>query len=61
MAKRIGAIDQMNSGEIKVDELNGLTNKESAEIIAQSFASYRSVYVISLYGAECSRSRPSDM
>ena len=48
MAKRIGAIDQMNSGEIKVDELNGLTNKESAEIIAQSFASVSNEYEMNL-------------
>ena len=39
MAKRIGALDQMNSGEITVDELDGLSNKVCAERIAQSFAS----------------------
>ena len=39
MAKRLGAVDQINSGEIRVDELEGLGNKECAEKIAQSFAS----------------------
>ena len=34
MAKKIGAIDQMNDGDVQVEALDGLTNKECAEKIA---------------------------
>ena len=44
MAKRIGAIDQMNSGEISGDELEGLDNQICAEKIAQNFASVSNEY-----------------
>ena len=44
MANRIGACDQMNSMEIKVEELDGLDNKTCAEVIAQSFASVSNEY-----------------
>ena len=37
MLKRLGAFDQMNSGEIGVDELEGSRNKASAEKNWQSF------------------------
>ena len=45
MAKRLGALDQMNNGEISVDELEGLSNKICAEKIAQAFASVSSEYL----------------
>ena len=45
MAKRLGAVDQINSGEIRVDELEGLGNKECAEKIAQAFASVSNKYL----------------
>ena len=45
MAKRLGAVDQMNSGEIRVDELEGLNNKDCAEKIAQAFASVSNEYL----------------
>ena len=35
MAKRIGALDQMNGHDIAVEELEGLSNQESAEVIAE--------------------------
>ena len=44
MAKRIGAIDQMNSGEISVDELEGLDRKTCYEKVAQNFASVSNQY-----------------
>ena len=44
MAKRIGAIDQMNPVDIKVEELEGLDNKSCAEMIAKSFASVSQEY-----------------
>ena len=34
MAKRIGAVDQMNEQDLIVDELKGLDNQQSADIIA---------------------------
>ena len=44
MAKRIGAVDQMNSGETKVEVLQGLSNKQGAQKIAQHFASVSNEY-----------------
>ena len=44
MAKRIGAIDQMNGQDIVVEELEGLNNAESAEKIAQHFAAVSNSY-----------------
>ena len=56
MAKRIGAIDQMNSGEISVDELEGLSNQVCAERIAQSFAAVSQEYSpINLNALPCYR------
>ena len=44
MAKKIGAVDQMNSGEVKVEILKGLNNKQSAQRIAEHFASVSNEY-----------------
>ena len=44
MAKRIGAVDQMNTGDIVVDQLEGLENKTCADMIAQSFATISNEY-----------------
>ena len=44
MAKKIGAVDEMNSGEVIVDELEGLSNLEGAERIAQHFSSVSNEY-----------------
>ena len=38
MAKKIGAVDQMNAGELMVKCLVGLSDAESAEAVGQSFA-----------------------
>ena len=35
MAKQIGAVDQMNGGDLSVESLKGLTNEECAQSIAQ--------------------------
>ena len=64
MAKRIGAIDQMNAQEINVEELEGLDNKSCAEIIAQSFASVSQQYLpIDLTALPCYRpvQKPPDV
>ena len=45
MAKQIGAVDQMNGGEVHVEILEGLTNKESATKIAESFAAISNEYL----------------
>ena len=34
MAKKLGAVDQMNDGEIKVDCLEGLSKSEGSERLA---------------------------
>ena len=44
MAKKIGALDQMNEGYIKVESLEGFTNKQSAQKIAEHFASISNEY-----------------
>ena len=38
MCKRIGAVDQMNAGELFVKCLAGLSDEESAEVVGQHFA-----------------------
>ena len=43
MAKRLGAVDQMN-GEVEVECLAGVNNTEAAQIIAQHFASVSNEY-----------------
>ena len=44
MAKRIGATDQMNAGEIVVESLAGMTNSLAAEKIAAHFAQISNQY-----------------
>ena len=44
MAKRIGALDQMNGQDIIVEELGGLDNQQSAEVIAKHFAAVSNEY-----------------
>ena len=44
MAKRIGAVDEMNGREVKVEVLEGLDNQQGAELIAQHFASVANEY-----------------
>ena len=44
MAKKIGAVDQMSQGNIQVEALVGLNNKESAQAIANHFASISNQY-----------------
>ena len=45
MAKKIGAVDQMTNGEVQVESLAGLSNLESASIIAQHFAAIPNQYL----------------
>ena len=44
MAKRIGAVDQMTQGEVKVESLSNLNNFQSAQKIAEHFASISNEY-----------------
>jgi hypothetical protein len=44
MMKKMGGLDEMNRGEIKVKSLEGLTNKECAAVVAQSFATVSQEY-----------------
>ena len=44
MAKQIGAVDQMNGGDLIVEELEGLSSKESADVVAQHFAEVSNEY-----------------
>ena len=44
MAKRIGAVDQMSNGEIKVESLSDFNNKLCAEKIAKHFATISNEY-----------------
>ena len=44
MAKKIGAVDQMSQGNIRVEALDGLSNRESAQQIAEHFASISNEY-----------------
>ena len=44
MMKRLGGLDQMNRGKLTIESLAGLTDKESAEAVAQSFASVSQEY-----------------
>ena len=45
MAKKIGAIDQSNGGNIKVDSLQELTDSQAAEKIAGHFSSMANEYL----------------
>ena len=44
MAKRIGAVDQMNNGDVSVECLSGLTYAQAAQQIAEHFASISNEY-----------------
>ena len=44
MAKKIGAIDQLNEGEVKVESLSGLSNIQAAQKIAEHFAAVSNEY-----------------
>ena len=44
MAKRIEALDQMNCGDTNVECLEGLSNKEGAQLIANHFAAVSNQY-----------------
>ena len=44
MAKKIGAVDQMTNGDIKVECLSQFTNKECADKIAEHFATISNEY-----------------
>ena len=44
MAKRLGAVDQMNGNDICVEELEGLSKQESAETIAEHFSAVSNEY-----------------
>ena len=45
MAKRVGAVDQMNGQNTIVEELVGLSNQQSADAIAQHFAAVSNEYL----------------
>ena len=44
MAKKIGAVDQMSGGEVRVESLSGLTNSQAAQKIAEQFAAISNEY-----------------
>ena len=44
MAKRLGALDQMNGLDIKVESLSNLNNKEAAQKIGEHFATISCQY-----------------
>ena len=44
MAKQIGAVDQMNGGDTAVECLEGLSNKQGAQLIAEHFAAVSNQY-----------------
>ena len=44
MAKKIGAVKESNDGEIRIESLSNLTNKECAEKIAQHFSEISNEY-----------------
>ena len=45
MAKKIGAVNHSNDGELKVEALTGLGDVESAERIAQHFSAISQEYL----------------
>ena len=45
MAKKIGAIKQSNDGDIKVESISHLSNKECANKIAEHFAAISNEYL----------------
>ena len=44
MAKKIGAVDQMNGGEVMVESLSSLNNLQAAQKIAEHFAAISNEY-----------------
>ena len=44
MMKRLGGLDQMTHGRLEIESLKGLTDRECAEAIAQSFAAVSQEY-----------------
>ena len=44
MAKKIGAIDQMNCGDVHVEQLDGLNNKQAAQAVAEHFSAVSKEY-----------------
>ena len=44
MMKKLGGLDQMNTEKIEVKSLRGLSDKESAAVVAQSFAAVSQEY-----------------
>ena len=44
MMKRLGGLDQMSRGKLEISSLEGLSDKECAEAVAQSFASVSQEY-----------------
>ena len=44
MAKKIGAVNDINGSDIKVESLSHLSNKECADVIAQHFSSVSNEY-----------------
>ena len=44
MMKRLGGLDQMTRGRLEIESLKGLTDRECAEAIAQSFAAVSQEY-----------------
>ena len=44
LCKRIGAVDELNHGQLKVKCLDGLSDKESAEAVGQYMSSVSNEY-----------------
>ena len=44
MAKRLGAVDQMNVGDVLVESLSHLDNRQCAQEIAQHYANISNEY-----------------
>ena len=44
MAKQMGAVDKMSGGDINIKSISGLSKTESAQIIAEHFASVSGEY-----------------
>ena len=44
MCKKIGAIDDMNQGEMKILSLGGVTDQECANVVGQHFAEVSNQY-----------------
>ena len=44
MCKKIGAVDEVNAGALKIKSLEGLNDKQCAEAVAQHFAAISNEY-----------------